>query len=98
MGVALSRKALKFRDALVGIVAAGDALQVVAYELVEALAERVGTLAGAGDQLLVDREREVHEHIIRVHVLRVNGPCPADEQELASSLRSTLRRAPSGAA
>ncbi len=71
-GVALAGKAAKFGDALVGIVATRELLQVVADELVEAFAEGVGALAGAVDQLLIDSQSQVHEHIVRVHVLCVN--------------------------
>jgi hypothetical protein len=53
-GVALAGKAAKLGDALVGIVASGELLQIVADELVEALAEGVRALAGAVDELLVD--------------------------------------------
>src|SRR3982074_1982826 len=62
-GGAASREALEFFDAALGVISAGDGLQVVADELVQAFAEGFGFLAGAGDELVVNGEGDVHRCI-----------------------------------
>src|SRR5512136_628581 len=76
-GLAATREAPELLDAPLRIVAPRQPLEVVADDLVEALAQRRGLLAGPGHQLLVEGQGEVHVHSIRAHVTRVNGPAPA---------------------
>src|SRR5882724_294328 len=71
--VALPREALEFLNTALGIVAAGQLLQVVANELVEALPQSIRFFARASDQLLVHRKSHIHVHTIRVHMYRVNS-------------------------
>jgi|CZKJ01.1.fsa_nt_gi hypothetical protein len=59
-GVAFAGEALELIDAALGVVSAGDGLQVVADQLVEALAKSFGFLAGAGDELVVEGQGDVH--------------------------------------
>ena len=59
-GVPLAGKAAEFGDALVGIVAASELLQVVADKLVKAFAKSIGAFAGAVDELLIDGKCQVH--------------------------------------
>ncbi|MGD0600999.1 MAG: hypothetical protein ABR988_14325 [Terriglobales bacterium] len=47
MRVASARQALKLRDAALGVVASSQLLQVLADQLVEALAESLCALSGA---------------------------------------------------
>jgi len=58
--VALARESPEFLDAALGIVSASHGLQVVPNQLIEALAEGLGFGAGAGDELVIDGERNVH--------------------------------------
>src|SRR5258708_15671841 len=60
--VSLTRESLEFLDAPLRIVSAGDSLQVVPDELVQTFAERLGFLAGASDNLVIQRQCDVHEH------------------------------------
>ena len=54
-GVPATGEALELLDAPLGVIAAGESLQVVADQLIKALAEGVRFLAGACDQLLINR-------------------------------------------
>src|SRR4051794_303545 len=72
--MAMARKTLEFLDAALGIVPASYRLQVIADQLVKALAEGLGFLPGARDELLINGEGDVHFHSIRAHILRVNCP------------------------
>ncbi len=58
--MAMARKPLELLDAAFGIVAAGEGLQVFADELIKTLAESFRFFSGARDELLVDRERDIH--------------------------------------
>ena len=82
--VSLAGKLPEFLDTSIGIVAAGDFLQIVANQLIEAFPESLRTLAGAGGDLLVDGERDIHSHSIRVHKICVKTEYIRD----ASSPRS----------
>ena len=64
-------EALELLDAALGIVPSGDGLQVVADQLIEALAEGLGFLAGAGDQLIVD-ERVIFINTVYVRTVYVS--------------------------
>ena len=70
--MAFAGQTAELGNALVRIVGAGKLLQIVADELVEALAQGLRSPAGAMHQLLVDGQGKVHSHIIRGHVLCVN--------------------------
>jgi hypothetical protein len=59
-GIAFAGEAIELLDAAFGVVSAGEGLEIVADELVEALAESFGLLAGASDELFVDREGDVY--------------------------------------
>src|SRR3982074_3126345 len=65
-GVAASGEALELFDAALGVVSAGNGLQVVAAELVQAFAKRFRFPAGAGDELVVEREGDVHSYTVHV--------------------------------
>ena len=65
-GMSLAGELLEFRDAALGIVPTSDCLQVVADELVQALAERFGLFTSAGDELV---DRKAHSHSISGHGL-----------------------------
>ena len=54
-GMALAGEILELPDTMFGFVVAGQLLQVVADQLIQALTERIGFLARPGDQLLIDR-------------------------------------------
>jgi len=56
----LAGEPLELLDAALGIVAARDGVQIVAYELIEALAEGLCLPSGASYELLVNGERDVH--------------------------------------
>lgn len=86
-GVAASGKALEFFDAALGIISAGDSLQVVADHLIEALAQRLGLLAGAGHELIIEGQGDVHLHSICGHGLCVNE----DKVEQVYPLRKPSR-------
>jgi hypothetical protein len=47
-------------DALLGIIATGQFLQVITDKLIEALAEGVGLLSSACHKLLINRQCHVH--------------------------------------
>jgi hypothetical protein len=53
--IAAARKAFELLDAALRIVFAGKPLEVVADQLVEALAQGIRLLSGARDELLVNR-------------------------------------------
>jgi hypothetical protein len=59
-GIAFAGEAIELLDAALGVVSAGEGLEIVADELVEALAESFRLLAGASDELFVDGEGDVH--------------------------------------
>src|ERR1700722_5165101 len=65
-GMSLAGELLEFLDAALGIVPTSDCLQVVADELVQALAERFGLFTSAGDELV---DRKAHSHSISGHGL-----------------------------
>jgi hypothetical protein len=71
-GVAGAREALEFFDTPFRIVSSGYGLQVVADELIEALAEGFGFLAGARHKFILNGERNVHQHSTCGHGLCVN--------------------------
>ncbi len=71
-GVALAGKPFEFLDAALGIVSASNRLQVVADQLIEALAESFGFLSGASYKLIIDGKGDVHLHSICGHWLCVN--------------------------
>jgi hypothetical protein len=54
MGMTATGKTPELVDAAFGIVGTRESLQVVANQLIEALAEGAGSLAGLGNELLVD--------------------------------------------
>src|ERR1019366_1676756 len=56
MRVASARQALKLRDAALGVVASSQLLQVLADQLVEALAESLCALSGALESLFINRK------------------------------------------
>ena len=58
--VTLTREPLELLDAALGIVPASDGLQVVANHLIEALAKGLGLPSGTSDQLVFDREGDIH--------------------------------------
>jgi hypothetical protein len=66
--ITAARKAFELLDAALGVVAAGKLLEVVADQLVETLAQGLGFLPGASDQLLVNREGHIHQHSICAHL------------------------------
>src|SRR5260370_16054190 len=70
-GVAASRETIEFFDAALGVVSAGDGLQVVADELVQAFAEGFGFLAGSGNELVIKRQGNVHS----LHSICGHGLC-----------------------
>jgi hypothetical protein len=70
-GVALTRETLEFFNAALGIVAAGQFLQVVANQLIEARAESNRFLSGAVDQLFINPQGNNHQNSICAHVLCV---------------------------
>src|SRR5271170_4763665 len=70
-GVALTGKTPELCDAAFGIVPTGDGLQVVADQLIKAFAQGFGFLAGAGDELFVKGQGDIHEHSICGHGLCV---------------------------
>ncbi len=53
-GVAASGKALEFRDAALRVVSAGNGLQVVANQLIQAFPESLRFLSRPRDELIVD--------------------------------------------
>src|SRR5450755_35376 len=69
--MALAREAIELGHAAPRIFSPGQPLQVFADQLIQALAEGISLLAGAFDELLVERQGDVHEHRICVHVLCV---------------------------
>jgi hypothetical protein len=73
-GISLSGEALELFNAALGIIATSNCLQIIANELVEALAEGFCFLAGAVDELVVDGKSDIHIHSICGHVLCVNTP------------------------
>src|SRR5271157_504039 len=56
-----ARQALELLDTLLRI-AAAQALQIVADELIKAPSQRIRLLAGASGKLLIDRQCEPHKH------------------------------------
>jgi len=56
-------------DALFGVIAARQLLQVIADQLIEAFAESVCLLASAGNDLIIDGQGNIHSHSIRAHVI-----------------------------
>ena len=52
---------------------AGKLLQVFAYQLIDAGADRFRAASSLANDFFISRKGEVHVHIIRVHVLRVNS-------------------------
>ena len=58
--MSVAGEATEFIDTLLGVVASSQGLQVIADQLVETLAEGVGSFASLGDELLIDGESEVH--------------------------------------
>lgn len=69
--VATTGKTPELLDTAVGIVAARKLLQVVADQLIQAFAERVGFLPRAGDKLRIDGQGDIDDHSICAHVSRV---------------------------
>ena len=53
-GVAVPGEFLEFLDALLGVVAASQLLQVVADQLIETLAQGIRLLSGTSDELFID--------------------------------------------
>ena len=66
------RQAPQFLGIGARIPLAGKRFQVIAYELIHARAHRFGTATGLAENLVIDGERYIHEHILRVHGLCVN--------------------------
>ena len=62
---------LEFLDAALRIVV-GDGLKIVPNQLVEALAKRLGPLAGAFDKLLIDGKGDIHITTVYVHTYYVS--------------------------
>jgi hypothetical protein len=62
---------LELLDAALRIVV-GDGLKIVPNQLVEALAECLGPLAGAFDKLLIDRKSDIHMTTVYVHTCYVS--------------------------
>ncbi len=60
MGMTAARETPEFVNAAIGIVGARESLQVVANQLIEAFAESAGPLARLGEELLVDRQSQIH--------------------------------------
>jgi hypothetical protein len=58
--VALAGEPLELFDALLGIVASSQPLEIFPDQLIEALAESLGFPAGPGDGLLVKRKGHIH--------------------------------------
>jgi len=56
-------------DALFGVIAARQLLQVIADQLIEAFAESVRLLASAGNNLIIDGQSNIHSHSISAHVI-----------------------------
>ncbi len=69
--MALTRKLLELLNAAFGIVSARNCLQIVADQLIKALAESFCLFSGASYDLIVNREGDIHLHSIRVHILCV---------------------------
>ncbi|HEV2471012.1 MAG TPA: hypothetical protein VGS78_17610 [Candidatus Sulfotelmatobacter sp.] len=59
-GVAPTGESLELGNTALDVVAARNRLQIIANQLVQAFAHRVGTLSGLRQELLVNRKREVH--------------------------------------
>lgn len=59
-GVALTGELPELVDRALGVVGTGKGLQMFADDLIQTLAEDVGSFAGTRDDLLVDREGDVH--------------------------------------
>jgi hypothetical protein len=77
-GVPSTREPLELLDAALRIIAAREALQIVADRLIQALAHGFRFFSGPFHDLLVDRQCNIHEHSISEHVLRVNRGRPLD--------------------
>ena len=58
--VTSARKMLEFFDTSLGMVSTGQLLQVVANQLVQAFPQRLRLFSSAGDNLLIDRQRNIH--------------------------------------
>jgi len=61
-GVALTGEPPELFDGSLRVIGAGEGLQIFADDLIQTLAENVSTFAGARDDLLVDREGDVHRN------------------------------------
>jgi hypothetical protein len=73
VGVPLPGETAELFDALLRIVRSGQLLEIVANQLVQTFSQSVSLLAGAGDELFVHREGDIHIHIIRAHGLCGKG-------------------------
>lgn len=71
LGMALAGKARKFRDALFRSIALNQLFEIVPQKLIQTLAQGFGFAASALDQTIIYRKRDIHIHIIRVHMLCV---------------------------
>lgn len=60
MGIAGSRETVELLNTALGVVAAGNGLQMIADELIEALSQSLRLLTSAGHELIVDGKRDVH--------------------------------------
>ena len=67
----LSGKARELGDTLFGSVALNQLFKVVANQLVQAFAERFGFASSALNQAIINGKSDIHEHIVRVHILCV---------------------------
>src|ERR1051326_4677838 len=73
-GVTGTRQPPELLDAPLGVVAPGDVPQIVADELIQAFTECLCPFPGAGSQLLVDRQGDIHRHSICARLLCVKRP------------------------
>ena len=71
--VPLSGQALELFNAAFRIVVPIDGLEILANHLVQALSQGFRLFAGAGDEMIVDGKRNIHEHPIRGHIICVNN-------------------------
>jgi hypothetical protein len=60
VGVSAARQALKLLNAALSIVSPSQLLQVIADQLVETFAQRLGALSGSLDGLLIYGESYIH--------------------------------------
>src|SRR5262245_41937592 len=68
---ALHRQASEFRAVALRLRRTNQSFEIVAHQLIEAGAASLRQLSGLFYQSVINRKRDVHIHIIRVHVCSV---------------------------